>query len=76
MIPSAAIAMNQTRQIGPNRLATLAVPRDWPMNRLIRITRLAISTIAWVTCGPMCGMLFRPSTADSTVTAGVSMASP
>ncbi len=76
MTPSAAIARNQTRQTGPNRPATLAVPRDWPMNRLPRMTRLMIRTTAWVTWGPMCGTLLRPSTAESTVTAGVSMASP
>ena len=34
--PSVAMETNQTRQIGPNQVATFAVPRRWTMNRAIR----------------------------------------
>ncbi len=76
MTPRPAMAISQTRQIGPNSFATLAVPKDWPTKRPIRITRLVISTAERVTCGPRCGMLRSPSIAESTEIDGVIRASP
>ena len=50
MRPRVAMAMNHRRQIGPNRVATLAVPRDWTRNSPINTARaMAISTAGVIT---------------------------
>ena len=68
--------MNQSKHTGPNRAATLAVPRDWTMNNPIRTTRaMAISTDG-VIASANPGAVLRPSTADSTEIAGAMIASP
>ncbi len=36
---------NHTTMIGPNRVATLAVPRAWAKNSMTSTTPLAISTV-------------------------------
>ena len=63
-------------QIGPNSLETLAVPRDCTAKSPIRTT-----TVIWrmsVSVMPVLipGMVFSPSTAESTESAGVIIASP
>ena len=64
--------MNQTSVIGPNNAATLAVPRDCTANSASRIT-----TASGTTYGSNAGVaIFRPSTAESTDSAGVMTASP
>ncbi len=63
---------NQTAVIGPKNFATVPVPCDWIAKRPMRMqTEIGIikSSIAGVTS-------FRPSTAESTDSAGVIMASP
>ena len=67
---------NQTTMIGPNRLATLAVPRDCDRNSSTSTTALASSTVPWLTTWCSWGTVFMPSMADSTEMAGVIMASP
>ncbi len=66
------MAANQTSVIGPKKAATLAVPRDCTANSAIRIT-----TVIGTTKSSKAGVAtFRPSTAESTDSAGVMMASP
>ena len=66
------MAANQTNVIGPNKAATFAVPRDCAANSAIRIT-----TVIGTTNSSNAGVAtFRPSTAESTESAGVMMASP
>ena len=67
---------NQTRQIGPNQVATLAVSARLAMNRPISSTRaLAISTAGVIACARL-GTVSSPSTAERTEIAGVMIASP
>ena len=66
------MATNQTKVIGPNKAATFAVPRDCTENSAIRIT-----TVIGTTYSSNAGVAtFKPSTADSTDSAGVMIASP
>ncbi len=76
MIPSTEMTRNQTRQTGPKKAATLAVPWDCTRNRATRMVRLMTITTAGVTSWAMAGTVRSPSTADSTEIAGVIMASP
>ncbi len=76
MAPSTAMAANQTRQIGPNQVATLPVPRDWMRNSPTRIASVISSTTAGVTRSARAGTDLRPSTADRTEIDGVITASP
>ena len=70
--PSAAIAANHTITTGPNSAPTRPVPWRWTENRPIRIT-----TVVGITSGRSAGVTTsRPSTAESTEIAGVSMPSP
>ena len=70
--PSTAITTNQTTIIGPNSRPTRCVPCCWIAKTPIRITT-AIGT----TYGSKSGVAtFSPSTAPSTVIAGVIMPSP
>ncbi len=66
------MAMNQTRMIGPSMRPSLPVPRLWIANKPIRIRRL-IGRISGSSAG---SSTRKPSTAASTVIAGVSSASP
>ena len=74
--PSAAITANHTSMTGPNSAPTRAVPRDCTMKSAMRMTTLIIMTSSVVTLGPSPGMVFSPSSAPSTETAGVMMLSP
>ena len=70
--PATAIATNQTSVIGPKNAATLAVPRDCTANSADQDhdgQRHDVGLEAGVT-------IFKPSTADSTDSAGVMIASP
>ena len=70
------MATNQTRQIGPNQVATLAVPRDWAVNRPINKVRAMEISIGGVMACARLGTADSPSMAESTEIAGVMMASP
>src|SRR5260370_683825 len=59
--------MNQTRQIGPNHAATLAVPRDWAMKRPISRMRALVISTAGVMAWARLGTVSSPSTAESTL---------
>ncbi len=75
MIPSAARVMNQSTVIGPKKVASRCVPRDWNRNSPTRITADSGRTqrsSPWPTPGAVC----RPSTAPITEIAGVMMPSP
>ncbi len=66
------MAANHTSVSGPKKAAILAVPRDCTAEQAIRIT-----TVIGTTYASNAGVTtFRPSTADSTDSAGVMMASP
>ena len=66
------MAANQINVIGPNSAATFAVPRDCAINNTIKIT-----TVIGTTKSSNAGVAtFKPSTAESTDSAGVMMASP
>ncbi len=70
--PATAMATNQTSVIGPKKAATFAVPRDCTANNATRIT-----TVIGTTYASNAGVtIFKPSTAESTDSAGVMMASP
>ena len=64
--------MNHTIVIGPKNAATRAVPRDCTANRPNRITTESGTTNR----SSEGAITSRPSTADSTDSAGVIMASP
>ena len=66
---------NQIAQIGPNSLATLAVPRAWVRNSMIRMPAAMGTVSRAISCGTP-GASRTPSTADSTVMEGVMMPSP
>ena len=70
--PPAEMAMNHKTMIGPNRVATAAVPRDWAANKAMRITADNGSTIS----AKDGETSFNPSTAERTEIAGVMTASP
>ncbi len=70
--PATAITTNHRSITGPNRLPTLPVPNRWTKNSSTRITA-AIGTIRCSTDG---AAVDRPSTAESTETAGVITESP
>ncbi len=64
--------MNHAITIGPNSVPMRPVPRLWTENRPIRI-----ATVIGITTGRSAGVTTsRPSTAESTEIAGVSMPSP
>ena len=63
-------------QIGPNNREISAVPRDWIANSPIRITIVTVSTVFWSKNAAVAGIVCIPSTADSTDSAGVMIASP
>ena len=66
--PSTAIVANQTSMTGPNTPPTPVVPRLWNMKRPTRMT-----SVIQITQGCRWGAaISRPSTAESTETAGVS----
>ena len=70
--PSDASTAKYTSTIGPKSAPTRATPRDWIKNRAIRmataIGRTSGRKLDWTTVSP--------STAESTETAGVIIASP
>ena len=70
--PNVAMTAKYSSITGPKNSPTLAVPCFWITNRKIRIAH----TIGSTRCpSPGCATA-RPSTADSTDTAGVIMLSP
>jgi len=70
--PSSARVANHTRTTGPKSRPTFSVPRRWTMNSPTRI-----AAVIGTTNGSKAGVaIFRPSTALSTDTAGVSIPSP
>ncbi len=73
--PSTAMVMNQTTQIGPNQRPIPPVPCRCTRNRPISTAR-EIGTMNGSSRPPRPWITPRPSTADSTEIAGVSMASP
>ncbi len=70
--PAAAITTNQSSITGPNRLPTLPVPNFCTANRTTRIT----AAIGTMRCSTLGAAVCRPSTAESTDTAGVITESP
>ncbi len=70
--PRIVRAANHTNMTGPNRRPILAVPRLWNANKVMRMTRVSGTTKG----AKALLSTSRPSTADSTVMAGVSMPSP
>ena len=62
--------------IGPKNRPTLAVPRDWAMNRPTRIAAAENRMVVGVKKRPTSGASFKSSTAESTETAGVIRPSP
>ena len=73
--PSTPRLRNHTAVMGPKSLASPAVPRDWTMNRAIRMPA-AIGTIKGSIEAPTPGASCTPSMADRTEMAGVMMPSP
>ena len=72
VIPAAASAANHRSMTGPKSAPTRPVPKRWTANSRVRITAAAGTT----TC-PSAGAATRtPSTADSTLIAGVISESP
>ncbi len=70
--PPTPITMNHSSITGPNQAATAAVPHLCTTNKPIRI-----AILSGMMNGSKAGVAsFSPSTADSTDTAGVIMASP
>ena len=70
--PATAITMNQRIMIGAKKVATRAVPRDCTANSATRIT-----TVSGSTYGPNAAVATsRPSTAESTDSAGVISVEP
>ena len=70
--PITARTANHSTMIGPNRAATLAVPRPCMAKSPTRMT-IERGTTAFSKAG---AMTLRPSTADMTESAGVMAASP
>ncbi len=70
--PSTDSTANHSTITGPNMRPTLAVPRLWMANRPIRIIRVSGTTKG----ASLLLSNVRPSTADNTEMAGVSMPSP
>ena len=68
--------MNHTTMTGPNRRATLAVPRDCTANRPTRSTKENRVISRPLTCPCSMGMSCRPWKEPSTEIAGVMMLSP
>ncbi|KAF1067924.1 MAG: hypothetical protein GAK45_01530 [Pseudomonas citronellolis] len=70
--PSAARTRNQVTITGPNSVPMRAVPWRWMRNRPTSTT----SAIGTTQCSRPLKAISRPSTAESTETAGVIMLSP
>ena len=70
--PAAAIAANHSTVMGPKSLPTLPVPKRCAAKRQHRMTA-ATGTTTWASPG---AATCRPSTADSTLMAGVISESP
>ena len=71
-MPAMASTTNHTALTGPKKAATRCVPRDWTANRAMRMTKVSGSTEDCSTGSATS----RPSTAESTDSAGVMMALP
>ncbi len=67
---------NHTTITGPNRVATLAVPRAWATNSRTKTATEDSSTVELFTTPCSWGTVFMPSMAESTEMAGVITASP
>ena len=67
---------NHRMHTGPNSFETLAVPRDWMMNRAMRIEMVTNRIRSSLNSCPAPGSVLNPSTADKTDKAGVMIASP
>ena len=74
--PRSAMDTNHTTMTGPNRRATLAVPRDCTANSPTSSTKARRVTSRPVTASPRPRTSFRPWKAPSTEMAGVMMLSP